>query len=81
MTMQSMQTTQTMQTRQIKQVTHRTPGAGPAGLALALEVAGELHTPVRRAPEIAPAVVPEAAPAAVRRRSADGRGRRRTVHG
>ncbi|MCX2927524.1 hypothetical protein [Streptomyces sp. NEAU-W12] len=75
------QTRQSKQTKQVKQVTHRTPGAGTAGLALALEVAGELHTPVRRAPEVAPAVLPEAAPAKARRRTAHGRGRRRTVRG
>ncbi|MGY0068256.1 hypothetical protein ACWZEH_15810 [Streptomyces sp. QTS137] len=67
------------QTRQIEQVTHRAPGAGPAGLVLALEVAAGLHPPVRRAPE--------ATPATTRRRTADGpptdadgRGRR-TVRG
>ncbi|MFC5956638.1 hypothetical protein ACFP51_19820 [Streptomyces pratens] len=43
-------------TKQIPQVTHHIPDAGsdPAGLALALEVAAELPTPARRAPEVAP---------------------------
>ncbi|WAX79294.1 hypothetical protein [Streptomyces sp. KMM 9044] len=66
------QTTQIKQIKQIKQVAHRAPGAGPAGLPPALEGAGELHAPVRRAPE----AVPEAAPATIRRRTASGRGRR-----
>ncbi|PWI09345.1 hypothetical protein DIZ27_16695 [Streptomyces sp. NWU339] len=63
------------QAKQIKRVTHEVPGADPAGLALALEVAAELPTPVRRAPE------PEVAPATTRRRTANGHGHRRTARG
>ncbi|MFR0353474.1 hypothetical protein [Streptomyces sediminimaris] len=37
----------------IKQVSHPVSGLDPAGLALALEVAYELHAPVGRAPEVA----------------------------
>ncbi|MFJ9543076.1 hypothetical protein ACIRPX_38370 [Streptomyces sp. NPDC101225] len=37
----------------IKQVFHPVCGLGPASLALALEVAYELHAPVGRAPEVA----------------------------
>jgi hypothetical protein len=55
----------------IKHVVHTVTGDGPAGLGLALTVAHELHAPVRRAPELVPAVSRAAA-----RRSA---GRRRTV--
>ncbi|MFI6659642.1 hypothetical protein ACIBL8_29390 [Streptomyces sp. NPDC050523] len=36
----------------IKQVSHPVSGLNPAGLALALEVAYELHAPVGRAPEV-----------------------------
>jgi hypothetical protein len=39
----------------IKQVSHPVAGTGPAALALALEVAHELHAPVTRAPEVVPA--------------------------
>jgi len=39
----------------IKQVSHTVAGTDPAGLALALEVAYELHAPVTRAPELAAA--------------------------
>ncbi|MFF4254014.1 hypothetical protein ACFY1L_22695 [Streptomyces sp. NPDC001663] len=38
----------------IKQVSHTVAGIDPAGLALALEVAYELHAPAARAPELAP---------------------------
>ncbi|MEU6259009.1 hypothetical protein [Streptomyces sp. NPDC047043] len=38
----------------IKQVSHTVAGTDPAGLALALEVAYELHAPATRAPELAP---------------------------
>jgi len=38
----------------IQQVSHTTAGTDPAGLALALEVAYELHAPTTRAPEVAP---------------------------
>ncbi|MFI9171718.1 hypothetical protein [Streptomyces lincolnensis] len=37
----------------IKQVSHTVAGADPAGLALALAVAHELHAPAPRAPEVA----------------------------
>ncbi|MFE9924432.1 hypothetical protein ACFYQA_23475 [Streptomyces sp. NPDC005774] len=62
--------------KQIPQVVHQAPDAGtdPAGLALALEVAAELHTPARRAPEVAPPPT--------RRKPSPGRGgHRRTVPG
>ncbi|WP_405871480.1 MULTISPECIES: hypothetical protein [unclassified Streptomyces] len=36
----------------IKQVSHTVAGTDPAGFALALEVAYELHAPVTRAPEL-----------------------------
>ncbi|MFI6936511.1 hypothetical protein [Streptomyces sp. NPDC050287] len=39
----------------IKQVSHPVAGTDPAGLALALEVAYELHAPEGRAPEVATA--------------------------
>jgi hypothetical protein len=39
----------------IKQVSHTVAGTDPAGLALALEVAYELHAPETRAPELAAA--------------------------
>ena len=39
----------------IKQLSHPLAGTGPAGLALALEVAYALHAPVTRAPEVVPA--------------------------
>ncbi|MFF4506483.1 hypothetical protein [Streptomyces sp. NPDC001401] len=38
----------------IKQVSHTGAGTDPAGLALALDVAYELHAPTTRAPEVAP---------------------------
>ena len=38
----------------IQQVSHSVAGTDPAGLALALEVAYELHAPTTRAPEVAP---------------------------
>ncbi|MEU0435896.1 hypothetical protein [Streptomyces sp. NPDC006290] len=40
----------------IKRVPHTAAVGDPAGLGLALAVARELHTPARRAPELAPAV-------------------------
>jgi hypothetical protein len=43
----------------IKQVSHTVAGTDPAGFALALAVAHELHAPVTRAPETAAAVVPQ----------------------
>ncbi|MFE4669434.1 hypothetical protein ACFRI7_13450 [Streptomyces sp. NPDC056716] len=42
----------------VQRVEHSTPGHDPAGFALALEVAGRLHGPVTRAPELAPAGSP-----------------------
>ncbi|MEV7284633.1 hypothetical protein AB0O01_08755 [Streptomyces sp. NPDC093252] len=38
----------------VERVTHALPGHDPAGYALALEVAGRLHGPATRAPELAP---------------------------
>ena len=38
----------------IQQVSHSVAGTDPAGLALALAVAYELHAPTTRAPEVAP---------------------------
>lgn len=38
----------------IQQVSHTVAGTDPAGFALALEVAYELHPPLARAPEVAP---------------------------
>ncbi|MEU6353530.1 hypothetical protein ABZ896_30100 [Streptomyces sp. NPDC047072] len=37
----------------IQQVSHTVAGTDPAGFALALEVAYELHAPAPRAPEVA----------------------------
>ena len=37
----------------IRNVSHTVTGADPAGFALALEVAYELHAPAPRAPEVA----------------------------
>lgn len=56
----------------IKQVSHTVAGADPAGFALALDVAYELHAPVPRAPEVA-------ATAAARRGTTAGRARRRSA--
>jgi hypothetical protein len=54
----------------IKRVVHPVTGDGPAELGLALTVTHELHAPVRRAPELAPAVSrPAAHRAATRRRT------------
>ncbi|MFE2043619.1 hypothetical protein ACFXAZ_22360 [Streptomyces sp. NPDC059477] len=39
----------------VRRIEHSAPGHDPAGFALALEVAGRLHGPVTRAPELAPA--------------------------
>lgn len=55
----------------IQHVAHTEAGDDPAGLGLALAVARALHSPARRAPELAPAVSRPAA-----RRAQD---RRRTV--
>lgn len=65
------------QTWRIEQVTHRTSGTGPTGLVLALEVAAELHTPARRAPEVVVEAVP--APATLHRNTTTERRHRRTV--
>ncbi|MFE5816860.1 hypothetical protein [Streptomyces sp. NPDC056479] len=61
----------------IQQIEHSATGVGPADLALALAVAGSLHTPT------APARAPELATARPRtgRRTAAARGRRGTVRG
>ncbi|GAB2869657.1 hypothetical protein GCM10027074_41630 [Streptomyces deserti] len=56
----------------IKQVAHALPGADPAGLALALAVAAELHAPPARAPEVAAAR--SSRRARTRRRTATARG-------
>jgi len=68
----------------IKQVSHTVADTGPAGLALALGVAYELHEPVPRAPEVAQ--VAQVAQSALahgtgRRAKAAARSRRRTVRG
>jgi hypothetical protein len=62
-----------------KQVSHTVAGTDPAGFALALEVAYELHPPVTRAPEVASTAV--ATTAGARRGVSAARGRRRTVRG
>ncbi|MFF0160245.1 hypothetical protein ACFYRY_22320 [Streptomyces sp. NPDC005263] len=59
----------------IEQVSHTVVGTDPAGLALALEVAYELHEPAPRAPEVALSA------GTGRRSTAAARGRRRTVRG
>ena len=59
----------------IKNVSHTAAGSDPAGFALALEVAYELHAPSPRAPEVVSAAVPRGA-----RRSAAAR-TRRTLRG
>jgi hypothetical protein len=65
----------------IKQVSHTVTGTDPAGFALAVEVAYELHAPANRAPEVA-AVAPVATrPTARRTAAARARARRRTVRG
>ncbi|MEV6196006.1 hypothetical protein AB0M19_26815 [Streptomyces sp. NPDC051920] len=54
----------------IKSVQHTAAAGDAAALGLALAVARELHPPVRRAPELAPAVSrPARSRAAARRRS------------
>ncbi|GGM20492.1 hypothetical protein GCM10010129_76050 [Streptomyces fumigatiscleroticus] len=58
----------------IKQVAHEVPGADPAGFALALRVAAELHAPVTRAPELAPRTAARRATAARARRRTAVRG-------
>jgi adenine/guanine phosphoribosyltransferase-like PRPP-binding protein len=59
----------------VKQVSHTVAGADPAGLALALAVAHELHAPVKRAPEVAPAAAtPRRTKAAHTRRRTPARG-------
>ncbi|MFI0963815.1 hypothetical protein ACH4S8_20730 [Streptomyces sp. NPDC021080] len=55
----------------IKSVPHTTAAGDAAALGLALAVARELHPPVRRAPELAPAVS--------RPQQRRASGRRRTV--
>ncbi|WP_338780577.1 hypothetical protein [Streptomyces sp. DG1A-41] len=66
----------------IQQVPHTVPGADPAGFALALAVAYELHTPTSasatRAPEVVTAEARPARRAAARRAAA---ARRRKVRG
>jgi hypothetical protein len=60
----------------IKQVAHDVRAAdGPSGLGLALAVAAELHPPVTRAPEVAPAATRATAP---RRKSASTAARTRS---
>ncbi|WP_200306755.1 hypothetical protein [Streptomyces adelaidensis] len=62
------------QIAQIQQISHDVETAGdPAGLGLALAVAAALHTPVTRAPEVAPAARTAA------RRNTAARLHRRTV--
>ncbi|MFH8393457.1 hypothetical protein [Streptomyces sp. NPDC018036] len=57
----------------IRRVPHPTPAGDAAGLGLALAVARELHPPVRRAPELAPAVSrPKQHRTSGRRRTARG---------
>ncbi|WP_210592532.1 hypothetical protein [Streptomyces sp. GESEQ-35] len=58
----------------IKQVSHSVTAADPAGFALALEVAYELHAPAPRAPEVAVSGTRA-------RRTAAARTRSRTVRG
>jgi hypothetical protein len=68
----------------IEQVSHTVAGTGPAGFALALEVAYELHAPVTRAPEVASTAIAStavASTAGARRGVSAARGRRRTVRG
>ncbi|MFI7018775.1 hypothetical protein [Streptomyces sp. NPDC050164] len=66
----------------IQQVPHTVPGTDPAGFALALAVAYELHAPATasatRAPEVATAKSRPARRAAARRAAA---ARRREVRG
>ena len=59
----------------IKQVPHTVAGIDPAGFALALAVAYELHEPVPRAPEVG------LAHGTGRRATAAARSRRSTVRG
>ncbi|MCH0566105.1 hypothetical protein [Streptomyces sp. MUM 2J] len=51
----------------IKQVSHTVPGTDPAGTALALKVAGDLHAPTTSAPSPTPTTTaaPSAAPTAL----------------
>ncbi|WP_037887847.1 hypothetical protein [Streptomyces viridochromogenes] len=58
-----------------KQVEHPASATGPADFALALAIAGGLHTPTPRAPEVA------AARLGAGRRGTSARARRRTVRG
>ena len=53
----------------IQQVAHAESGADPAGVALALAVAYELHAPMPRAPEVANAKARPSRRAAARRRT------------
>ncbi|TPQ16358.1 hypothetical protein FGD71_042215 [Streptomyces sporangiiformans] len=63
----------------VSQVSHGVAdGGGPAGFALALEVARELHPPLTRAPELAPATATPSRPA---RPALRVPARRRTVRG
>ncbi|MGW6910196.1 hypothetical protein [Streptomyces sp. NPDC054940] len=64
----------------IQQVEHTATGVGPADLALALAVAGALHTPTA---STAPSRAPELATARLSagRRTAAARSRRLTVRG
>ena len=66
----------------IQQVPHTMPGADPAGVALALAVASELHAPAAasatRAPEVAAAEVRPARKGAAHRAAA---ARRHKVRG
>ncbi|MFF4060896.1 hypothetical protein ACFYZ8_37580 [Streptomyces sp. NPDC001668] len=63
----------------IEQVSHTVNGTDPAGFALALEVAYELHPPMARAPEVAATAA--ASTAGARRAVSAARGRRRAVRG
>lgn len=59
----------------IQQVSHPVAGTDPAGFALALEVAYELHPPLARAPEVAPVTVARRGVSAARsRRRSPARG-------
>ncbi|MFJ8938534.1 hypothetical protein ACIRL0_22900 [Streptomyces sp. NPDC102365] len=76
-TKQVTQGTQGTQIPQIRTVSHTLVGGDPAGLALALAVARELHAPAPRAPETATA----RAPRGTARRSGATARTRRTVRG
>ncbi|MFF0023577.1 hypothetical protein ACFYQQ_23875 [Streptomyces sp. NPDC005496] len=53
-----------------RQVVHSAAGGDPAGLGLALAVARELHPPLARAPEVAPAAARPVRANRTRRRTA-----------